>query len=330
MSGVIAVLVVVGVLAAMIGDRLGHRLGKKRVSLFTLRPRHSGLLATCVAGGFLALVLSPLALWSAGLFAPAPEPLILRFPVAVRPRTAADQRPTPRPPLRPEAGTPRSGDRHPVAVAASPDPRLPRLQRQLAAAQAEIASLRQAALPAAGSSAVVARRGELLCAANVPGNLDPAHAQAVLRDLLAAVETTTRQRGAAAGLTVATRQVSDAVSRLQGVGAFTLRLHAGRTSHAGAPVAVQLSVQPLPPGSLADLQEQDRLNQAGTTAAQGLEQALAQLPAGETVTSLPDGAYVPWQSALRPADGTLHLSWHHDPLAGGPLWLRLSAGADRP
>jgi hypothetical protein len=219
----------------------------------------------------------------------------------------------------------------------TPDPRLPQLQQQLASAQAEIQKLKQAGkrqsvtvAAVRNDDTLVARRGELLCAAKVPGNLTPAQAQSVLHDVLAAVETTARRRGAAAGLTVAGRQLTDATSRLQGVGAYALRIHAGRSSRAGDPVAVQLAVQPLPPGSLAELQEQDRLDRAGTTAAQGLEQALAQLPGSDGVTVLPDAAYVPWRTALKPADGSLHLSWHNEPLAGGPLWLRLSVTSERP
>jgi hypothetical protein len=348
-SGVLAVLVAVGVLAAMLGDRLGHRLGKKRVSLFTLRPRHSGLLATCVAGGCIALLLSPLALWSAGLFADPPEPLIVRVPAAVRTGFKAGSAPslTPRPPLRHGEGETRAPERVTAAVATatqpaalttpSPDPRLPQLQQQLASAQAQIQALQQAlrqqprTLTASGREAtLIARRGELLCAAQIPGALSAAQAQRALRDVLAAVETAAHRRGAGTGLIVAQRQLTDVTNRLQSVGAFTLRIHAGRSSHPGETVAVQVALQPLPPGSLADLQEQDRLDKAGIAAAQGLEQALAQLPGQDGVKSLPDAAYVPWHAALKPADGSARWAWHSEPLAGGPLWLRLSVNPDHP
>ncbi len=322
MSGVIAVLVVVGVLAAMIGDRLGHRFGKKRVRLFSLRPRHSAILATCVTGGFIALVLSPAALWSAGHFAPGAEPTIVRIPSAGQPVSKPERSPA-APLMAAKPAVP------------SADPRLNQLQRQLAVAEARIKTLQMAAArkPAVTAAArhddaLVARRGELLCAAQVPGNLSASQSQRLLRDVLAAVEQTTRRRGASAGLTIARQQVRDVTNHLQTIGAFTLRLYAGRTARAGDGVAVQLSVQPLPPASLADLQEQDRLGNAATTL--GLEKAVAQVPAPEALRPLPDGAYVPWQSALKATDGATRWAWHQDPVAGGPLWLRLSPASDRP
>ncbi|HEX6971728.1 MAG TPA: DUF3084 domain-containing protein, partial [Limnochordia bacterium] len=52
MSGfkLIAVLVIVGGLIAFIGDRIGMKIGRRRVTLFGLRPRHTSILITIVSG----------------------------------------------------------------------------------------------------------------------------------------------------------------------------------------------------------------------------------------------------------------------------------------
>ena len=46
----VAVLLVMGGAIAFIGDRLGTRVGKKRLSIFGLRPRHTSILVTIVTG----------------------------------------------------------------------------------------------------------------------------------------------------------------------------------------------------------------------------------------------------------------------------------------
>lgn len=46
----IAVLVVTGGAIAMIGDRVGSKVGKKKLSLFGLRPRHTSVIVTVVTG----------------------------------------------------------------------------------------------------------------------------------------------------------------------------------------------------------------------------------------------------------------------------------------
>ena len=46
----ILVLVLTGGGIAFIGDRLGTKIGKKRLSLFGLRPRHTSILVTIVTG----------------------------------------------------------------------------------------------------------------------------------------------------------------------------------------------------------------------------------------------------------------------------------------
>ena len=46
----ISVLVIVGGLIAFIGDRLGSKVGKKRMSLFGLRPRYTSIIVTIITG----------------------------------------------------------------------------------------------------------------------------------------------------------------------------------------------------------------------------------------------------------------------------------------
>ena len=46
----IAVLVVTGGAIAFIGDRLGTKIGKKRLSIFGLRPRHTSNVVTVITG----------------------------------------------------------------------------------------------------------------------------------------------------------------------------------------------------------------------------------------------------------------------------------------
>ena len=51
----IVVLVLTGGVIAFIGDRLGSKVGKKKLSLFGLRPRHTSILITTVTFGILAI-----------------------------------------------------------------------------------------------------------------------------------------------------------------------------------------------------------------------------------------------------------------------------------
>lgn len=59
MSATMAVILVAYVLLcgviAYVGDVLGRKMGKKRISLFHMRPRHTAVLITSVMGGFIAL-----------------------------------------------------------------------------------------------------------------------------------------------------------------------------------------------------------------------------------------------------------------------------------
>src|SRR5580704_6614235 len=50
------VVFVVGALIAYIGDRLGTFVGKKRLSKFGLRPRHTAILYTTITGGIIPLL----------------------------------------------------------------------------------------------------------------------------------------------------------------------------------------------------------------------------------------------------------------------------------
>ena len=46
----IVVLVLTGGVIAFIGDRLGSKVGKKKLSLFGMRPKHTSILVTIVTG----------------------------------------------------------------------------------------------------------------------------------------------------------------------------------------------------------------------------------------------------------------------------------------
>ena len=49
----IAVMIVTGGAIAFIGDKLGTKIGKKRLSIFGLRPRHTSMIVTVVTGGLI-------------------------------------------------------------------------------------------------------------------------------------------------------------------------------------------------------------------------------------------------------------------------------------
>lgn len=49
----IAVMVVVGGIIAFIGDKLGTKIGKKRLSIFGLRPRHTSMIVTVITGSLI-------------------------------------------------------------------------------------------------------------------------------------------------------------------------------------------------------------------------------------------------------------------------------------
>ena len=49
-------LLVVGGVIAYVGDRLGTYIGKKRLSAWGLRPRHTAMLYTVLSGGLIAVL----------------------------------------------------------------------------------------------------------------------------------------------------------------------------------------------------------------------------------------------------------------------------------
>ena len=49
----IVVLIVTGGAIAFIGDRLGTKIGKKRLSIFGLRPRHTSVIITIITGAII-------------------------------------------------------------------------------------------------------------------------------------------------------------------------------------------------------------------------------------------------------------------------------------
>ena len=61
----IAVMIVTGGAIAFIGDKLGTKIGKKRLSIFGLRPRHTSMIVTVITGGLItALTMGALAVTS--------------------------------------------------------------------------------------------------------------------------------------------------------------------------------------------------------------------------------------------------------------------------
>ena len=49
----IVVMILTGGAIAFIGDKLGTKVGKKRLSIFGLRPRHTSMIVTVVTGGLI-------------------------------------------------------------------------------------------------------------------------------------------------------------------------------------------------------------------------------------------------------------------------------------
>src|ERR1700722_5419024 len=67
-------MVILGGFISYYGDLQGRRWGKKRVSWFGLRPKHTAILITSLTGGFIAL----LSVLSLMIIAPAVRDVILR------------------------------------------------------------------------------------------------------------------------------------------------------------------------------------------------------------------------------------------------------------
>ncbi|MEK7375924.1 MAG: DUF3084 domain-containing protein [Candidatus Margulisiibacteriota bacterium] len=49
------ILLALGGAIAFIGDRIGHRIGKKRLSFFDLRPRYTAIVITVLSGALIAV-----------------------------------------------------------------------------------------------------------------------------------------------------------------------------------------------------------------------------------------------------------------------------------
>ena len=49
----IAVMVIVGGVIAFVGDKIGTKIGKKRLSMFGLRPRHTSMIVTVITGSLI-------------------------------------------------------------------------------------------------------------------------------------------------------------------------------------------------------------------------------------------------------------------------------------
>ena len=50
---IVSILLLGGVIAT-VGDRLGYKVGKARLSLFNMRPRNTAVLITILTGGFIS------------------------------------------------------------------------------------------------------------------------------------------------------------------------------------------------------------------------------------------------------------------------------------
>ena len=71
----IAALIVTGGAIAVIGDRVGSRVGKKKLSLFGLRPRHTSVIVTIVTGVLIIdHVMNGELMWSYPFFTAATSP----------------------------------------------------------------------------------------------------------------------------------------------------------------------------------------------------------------------------------------------------------------
>lgn len=324
----LALLVIGGILAAVAGDWLGHRLGRRRISLFRLRPRYSGLLATGVAGGFVGLLVG-LSLWGLGAIGTAPKPII----ATTVPGPSPD--PDPLPSVEASATiqtVPEAQRERPVVVreAAKPPPAKPVAEAQSPQADRQIPTLLRdvANRPLATASPLpaelVARRGETLCLVEAAGGKSADAAYQTVAQVLGLVERLGVRRGAASGLQVPVGQLELAAKGLQEAGAYRLQIVAARHSALGEPLAVQVSLDRQPIASLADMQERERLDGPRVGSLTTAERVLAPLVAGESLEDLPPDQYVTLPETI--VDPSLQVGWHDDATAGGPI--RLQIGAD--
>src|SRR5437773_3125731 len=79
--------VVLGGFISYYGDLQGRRWGKKRVSWFGLRPKHTAILITSLTGGFIALM----SIVSVLLIAPTVREVVLRGEAAIRENRKKDR-----------------------------------------------------------------------------------------------------------------------------------------------------------------------------------------------------------------------------------------------
>lgn len=328
MSIHLALLVIGGVLAAVAGDWLGHRLGRRRVSLFRLRPRYSGLLATGVAGGFVGL-LAGLGLWGIGAaVGTAPEPAIV---TVVSPDPAvATSLPAAAPADAKPAPVVRSEELSAVSVAPSAptapsagDTRLQEAERRIRDLTRQLAE-RPASVPASPPVELITRRGEVLGLVEAAGGKSAEGAHRAVAQVLGLVERIGIRRGAGGGLQVPAEQMEAVIKGLQGAGAYRLQIVAARHSAVGEPLVVQLSLEPQPIASLAEMQERDRLagHRSGSLAT--AERVLAPMASSGHLEDLPQTGYVTLPETA--ADPLLQVGWHDDLVMGGPI--RLQIGAD--
>lgn len=329
MSIHLALLVIGGVLAAVAGDWLGHRLGRRRISLFRLRPRYSGLLGTGVAGGFVGL-LAGLGLWGIGAVGTAPEPAIVTVVIPDPAVAAKTSLPAAAPADAKPAPVVRGPDPVTVPVAPSPltmqpagDTRLQEAERRIRDLTRQLAE-RPAPAPATPPVELVTRRGEVLGLVEAAGGKSAEGAHRAVAQVLGLVERIGIRRGAGSGLKIPAEQMEAVAKGLQGAGAYRLQIVAAQHSALGEPLVVQLSLEPQPVASLAEMQERDRLDGHRSGSLATAERVLAPMASSGRLEDLPPTEYVTLPETA--ADPSLQVGWHDDLVMGGPI--RLQIGAD--
>lgn len=241
MTGLVAlILLLTGVAAALLGDWVGRQAGKRRWSLFRLRPKHTGVLLTVLGGAFLAAVTA----------LPLSVALLDWQQVDVQVQVAKDslehaqrriqqleQRKTITPPNRP------------VQVAAAPSAANARFRPQ---------SIQTATPPAPQAPKWLIKQGDVLMEAAIRGHQSPATARLAMQELLAMVERHGQKLGSGQ-LQVTPQELQRAVDALTTPGSYTIQVATNRNVASRDRLGVQLQVIPKAP-AWGELMEKERLS----------------------------------------------------------------------